>query len=483
MLLRRIRQIAKKSSLRPVRKERFFIPLAKTPAFSILLLLYIAIFLLQSFFPQAWLQHVMAGCALIACLAALNRARRSALLPSLFLAGCGFLLMMQGNPQPLDWSKAVIHNAPLLSLVLTVPLLSSILAFEPYPQYLSRITAGQMTSPFRFYAVVAAMVTFLSCLLNLASLHFVHQLLRGTADKCPSHLFPRALARGFTPNVMWSPSFISVALAIQYAGISWFTVAPVGISLALASMGCSLLVGWFEYGKLPDFAPAQPATTETAIDNRTAKTGLLKLLCQTSLLISMIILLEYTTKKSALILVPLISFIGPVVLAVIYGKTGTYSLQFRSYLKEKLSKMHNETLLFSAIGFFGYALARSEIPAQIPLLVSHFGLDTPLKLSLLIVASIGLLSLLGIHPMITIAAIAVSLPPGSIPLSGRELAGAFLTGYVLYSLCSPFSAINLILSSLTRLNPLVVGLKQNFCFALLNMAVSIAIILFLFTPQ
>ena len=143
-----------------------------------------------------------------------------------------------------NWSLA------MLSLVLTVPLLSSILAFEPYPQYLSRITAGQMTSPFRFYAVVAAMVTFLSCLLNLASLHFVHQLLRGTADKCPSHLFPRALARGFTPNVMWSPSFISVALAIQYAGISWFTVAPVGISLALASMGCSLLVGWFEYGKL-----------------------------------------------------------------------------------------------------------------------------------------------------------------------------------------------------------------------------------------
>jgi hypothetical protein len=402
---------------------------------------------------------------------------------SLILIGIGSYLLLSVQATPTDWAKATTHNAPLLSLVLTVPLLSSILAFEPYPQYLSRITAGLMTSPFRFYAVAATMVTFLSCLLNLASLHFVHQLLRGTADKCPASLFPRALARGFTPNVMWSPSFISVALAIQYAGISWFTVAPVGIALALAGIACSLLIGWFEYGKLPDFAPDQTEAAEKLIDRQTAKIGLIKLLCQTGLLISMIILLEYATKKSALILVPLISFIGPILLAAIYGKTRTYSLQFREYYGEKLSRMHNETLLFSAIGFFGYALALSDFPAQIPLLVNHFGLDTPLKLILLIVAAIGLLSLLGIHPMITIAAIAVSLPPGSIPLSGRELAGAFLTGYVLYSLCSPFSAINLIMSSLTKMNPLVVGLKQNFSFALVYMTVSIAIILLLFVPQ
>ena len=321
------------------------------------------------------------------------------------------------------------------------------------------------------------MVTFLSCLLNLASLHFVHQLLRSTADKCPASLFPRALARGFTPNVMWSPSFISVALAIQYAGISWFTVAPVGIALALTGFGCVLFIGWLEYGKLPDFEPDQMDAIEKLIDKQTAKIGLFKLLCQTGLLISMIIILEYTTKKSALILVPLISFTGPVVLAAIYGKTKTYLQQFHGYFGEKLSQMHNETLLFSAIGFFGYALTHSDLPAQIPLLVNHFGLDTPFKLVLLIVAAIGLLSLLGIHPMITIAAISVSLPPGSIPLSGRELAGAFLAGYVLYSLCSPFSAINLIMSSLTKFNPLVVGLKQNFSFALVYMTLSIAIIL------
>ena len=463
--------------MRHAGKERAPISKLRIYSTSVLLLLYVCLFLIQAFFPSLYIRGIMGLAALIVILVNFVAIRPATRLISVILIGVGSYLLLSVQATFTDWAKAGTHNAPLLSLVLTVPLLSSILAFEPYPQYLSRITTGLMTSPFRFYAVSATMVTFLSCLLNLASLHFVHQLLRSTADKCPASLFPRALARGFTPNVMWSPSFISVALAIQYAGISWFTVAPVGIALALTGFGCVLFIGWLEYGKLPDFEPGQMDAIEKLIDKQTAKIGLFKLLCQTGLLISMIIILEYTTKKSALILVPLISFTGPVVLAAIYGKTRTYLQQFHGYFGEKLSQMHNETLLFSAIGFFGYALTHSDLPAQIPLLVNHFGLDTPFKLVLLIVAAIGLLSLLGIHPMITIAAISVSLPPGSIPLSGRELAGAFLAGYVLYSLCSPFSAINLIMSSLTKFNPLVVGLKQNFSFALVYMTLSIAIIL------
>ena len=337
-----------------------------------------------------------------------------------------------------------------------------------------------MTSPFRLYAIASLMITFLSSLLNLASLHFVHHLLSPAATRCPASLLPRALVRGFTPNVMWSPSFISVALALQYAGISWFTLAPLGISLALVGIVCSLTLAWFEYGSLPNFSTEPSVASKHPAEIRDAQKGLFKLLCQTGLLISMIILLEYSTNKSALVLVPLISLTAPAFLARIYGKTAVYKLQFREYLCQTLSRMHNETLLFSAIGFFGYALANSDFPAQIPLLVSRFGLDTPVKLIVLIIGLISLLSMLGIHPMITIAAIAASLPPGSIALSGRELAGAFLTGYMAYGICSPFSAINLMMSSLTKQNPLVTGLRQNLAFALLYAALSIGIILQLF---
>ena len=191
----------------------------------------------------------MAFCVLLACLASLTAVRRSTLLLSLFLIGSGFLMMLQGNPQGLDWRKAEIHNSSLLCLVLTVPLLGSILSFEPFSRYLTLITAPYITSPYRLYATAVMMNTALSSLLNLASMHFVHHLLRPRAAHCPPSLFSQALFRGFMPNVMWSPSYISVAIAIQYSGISWFSLAPVGISLALTGILWALLLGWLEYGK------------------------------------------------------------------------------------------------------------------------------------------------------------------------------------------------------------------------------------------
>jgi len=82
--------------------------------------------------------------------------------------------------------------------------------------------------------------------------------------------------------------------------------------------------------------------------------------------------------------------------------------------------------------------------------------------------------------MITIAALAASLPPGSIPLSTIQLAGSFLAGYTLYSVLSPFSAVNLMVGSLSKQSPLVIGLQQNGGFALVYALVSIIIILVLF---
>lgn len=430
----------------------------------------------------------MAFCVLLACLTSLTAVRRSTLLLSLFLIGSGFLMMLQGNPQGLDWSKAAIHNSSLLCLVLTVPLLGSILSFEPFSRYLTLITAPYITSPYRLYATTVMMNTALSSLLNLASMHFVHHLLRPRAAHCPPSLFSQALFRGFMPNVMWSPSYISVAIAIQYSGISWFSLAPVGISLALTGILWALLLGWLEYGNLAAFTADTKSDTlatnaETATDRQIAVRGLWKLLSMILLLIFLIVFLEYFTHKSALVLVPLISFAGPMLLARIYGKSAVYSSQFREYVIAKLPKTQNEMLLFSAIGFFGYALSTSSFPAKIPLLVSQFGLDTPLKLALLIVGIIVLFATIGIHPMITIAAVAVSMPPGSITLSGQQLAGTFLAGYMFYGICSPFSATNLIMSNLTAQNPIVTGLRQNGIFATTYVFLALSLLLLVFSAH
>ena len=394
---------------------------------------------------------------------------------SLLLIAVGLYFMVSYQVPLNGWIKASINNASLISLLLTVPLLSSILYFEPYQQHLSTIVAKFVSTPFRFYVVVSTLLTLLASLINLASFHFVHQLFRGMAEKFPAKLFNSALIRGFLPNTLWSPSYISVAFISQYVNLSWLALAPLGISLAAAGTPLLLLLGWLEYGRSPATAAVNSADTLPIAGN--ARQSLLKLSFQTSILIVLIVALEQITHKSAMVIVPLVSVVGPLTLALVYGRSEAYLAQTGDFFRHRLPRITNEIILFTAIGFFGYALGSSDIPTYIPLLINRLGLDTPLLLLPLLIFSIGILSIFGIHPMITIAALAASLPPGSVPLSPLQMAGAYLTGYMLYSVLSPFSAANLLLGSLAKESPVAVGPKQNGGFAFLYATLCIGIIL------
>jgi hypothetical protein len=414
--------------------------------------------------------------AILLFLLAFSSARPATRIMSLILIAVGVYFMLTCQASPESWVKASTYNAALISLVLTVPLLGSILYFEPYQHHLSILISRFASTPYRFYVVASMMLTLLAALINLASFHFIHQLLRKTAEKYPEKLFTSALIRGFLPNIMWSPSYISVALASQYANISWFALAPIGISMAVAGVSSLLLAGWVEYGQLKSsFSPDILPDSQSGIGDSVK--SLMKLVLQTGILIFLIVALEYLTHKSAMVIVPLVAFTGPLLLSIAYGKTGVYLAESREFITHRLPLMNNEVILFPAIGFFGYALGISDIPAYIPVLISRLGLDTPASLLPLIVFAIGVLSIIGIHPMITIAALAASLPPGSVPLSSIQLAGAYLAGYTLYSVLSPLSAANLLVGSLSRQSPLSVGLRQNGGFAVMFTIISIGIIL------
>ena len=397
---------------------------------------------------------------------------------SLLLIAVGLYFMWAYQVPMSGWIKASIYNASLISLLLTVPLLSSILYFEPYQQHLSAVVVKYVSSPFRFYAVVSAILTLLASLINLASFHFVHQLFRPLAKQYPEKLFNSALIRGFLPNTLWSPSYISVAFISQYVNLSWLALAPLGISLAAAGAPLLLGLGWLEYGRSSISTPVQDPNPTPGFESSRKSLG--KLVFQTVVLIILIVALEQYTKKSAMVIVPLVSLIGPLLLALAYGRSEAYLAQARDFLQHRLPLITNEIVLFTAIGFFGYALGISEIPQYIPLLINQLGLDTPQLLLPILVFSIGLFSTIGIHPMITIAALATSLPPGSVPLSPLQMAGAYLAGYMLYTVLSPFSAANLLLGSLAQQSPVTVGLKENGGFAVLYAVLCIGIILVCF---
>lgn len=446
---------------------------------SAIMLGYIGLFLINAFWPDAYLQGAMGLAALLIFLLTFSLARPPTRYVSILLIAVGVYMLIVYEASSASWVKASIYNSSIISLVLTVPLLGTILYFEPYQKYLSTIVLRFVKSPYQFYAISSLLVAFLSSLMNLASFHFVYQLLHPLSLRYPSRLFNSALVRGFLPNMIWSPSYIAVAIAAQYSRLSWFEVAPVGLAIAAVGIVTILLLGWIEFGRLKT-VPAEPISSEPHESIVEATRSLLKLGLQIAVLISLIVVIEYLTHKSALVIVPLVSLTGPLFLALIYGKTEAFATQSREFITQKLPRMNNEMILFSAIGFFGHSLAISDIPGYIPVFINHMGLDTAATLVPLIIFSIGLLSLVGLHPMITIAALAAALPPGSIPLSPRQLAGTFLTGYMFYTAISPFSAVNLFMGSLSKQTHFMIGPQQNGLFSLIYTLLAIGVLLAFF---
>lgn len=427
-----------------------------------LMLGFVCSFLINSFIFHKILEILMVFLIIVIIIFTLPLVRgfNKYLSVSLFIIGIYLLSNNKANLQ--DWMKALIENAGLISLLLTVPLLGITLYYDDFQTNIARISEKHMKSNFSFYVITILMINILGMLLNLASLPLVHQIMERLSEKYSKESFYKALTRGFSTNILWSPNFVSVAVVLHYLKIPWYKIAPAGFSLALLATLLSIFIE-----KLNTVNKQKIKHEKTKSINENNGLIILKLTFLIFFLIAFIIALENYTHKSVLIIVPLVSFIAPLVLAIILKKTNIYKIKFKEYLNYSLPRMNNEVLLFTSIGFLGYALSISGLNRYIPLIIEKLGFNTPATLIPLFLVVISVLSIAGVHPIITISTIAVTLSDNTIPLSEIQMALTLLAGYLMYTIISPFSAVTLIVSSISKQNPLNVSLKLNCVYAVL----------------
>jgi hypothetical protein len=432
--------------------------MTKKKTLSALLFLYLATFIFNTFFPSDIARYVMFVPLALVHFLAFGAVKRASKIIGGILTVLGVLLLTGSGAKADDWVNAWLNNAPVICLLLTVSLFTIPLYFEPYHDALNTNVARFAKSPFRFYALTLSLTTALASLLNVASLPFVHNLLKGTAARYPDGVVAKSLIRGTAVNMFWSPAFISLAIVIKYSGISWFAILPCGAALALAAYLAALAFGAVEFRGVSREPEEGVEGSSSAI--------LLKLFLQMAIMMVFIALLQYYTGKSALVTVPLVSLTGPLLLALIFSRRRVFTVRIREYFAATLPNSYGEVILFTSFGFFGYALGMSEVKDYIPLAIRYLGLDTPLTLIPLITFLTTFPCLFGVHPLITISTVAIALPPGSVALTNIQMAGALLLGYVCYGNLSPFSAVNLVIIGLTKEDPVKASIRRNWPFAL-----------------
>ncbi|KJS21519.1 MAG: hypothetical protein VR72_10285 [Clostridiaceae bacterium BRH_c20a] len=427
----------------------------------IFLLGYMVLFLLYAFFPYSILKTIMLPIVILILITSYPNLKDYNKYLALVLFVIGTVLMIYNKANIGDVIRGFTDNAGLISLILTVPLLSVIFDYDNFNSIISSLTEKYITSPKSFYVTTLFIINSIGMLLNLASIPLVHQILGNTSQNYHKRLYYRALTRGFCVNLLWSPNFVSIAIVLNYIDISWYKLAPFGFLLAMLNN----IIGLFmerKYLKQEQFRGKIGKAEQ--IDKR----KVFKLVFLLLSLIIFIVLLEFIIGKSVLVVVPLVSIIAPVIFALGLKKLDVLKKKVNKYYTGILLDKHNEVFLFTAIGFFGYALGNSPFKQYIPMLIEKLGINTSVPIILFILLVIAGLSIIGVHPLVSISAIAVTVPVASTPLNELQMALTLLTGYMMYNLLSPFSIPTLVMTGLTRESPLAVSLNINLYYVMVS---------------
>ncbi len=264
----------------------------------------------------------------------------------------------------------------------------------------------------------------LGAVLNLAVLPIVARRTLVDARARPGAI--RALTRGYTSAVLWSPFFAGMATALTYApGADWPTLAAWGLPLAGFALAYTLLAGRLGW-------PAELA----AHRGFPLTPGSLGLPLGLALL-----LLALHTRLPGWPMLALIAVTAPLVTAGLLllrrGRRGWVGL--RLHLRTGLADTRGEVILFLAAGFLGVGVTAALPPLGETGALPGFGPG----LASAVVGIITLGAILGLHPLIGIAVLAPVLTP--LDPDPILLGLTFTLAWSLGTALGPLSATQLLL--------------------------------------
>lgn len=391
---------------------------------------------------------------------------------SLFLIGIAIMLIHGANV--LQWQEGLNKNAGIIALIVTVPMMSFPLYYDDFQEAIINISGKYLNTSQSFYRVTSILSYSLGILLYLAGITLIFNLLKEANSKYSKILFSTALTRGFMGSSLWSPNFVGMAVVLHYLNLSWLKIAPWGFLLSIITLVFSIKYMDFLYGNNKEVNDLPQSDVHLTRDD---KKSVLKLAILTFALIMIIVVSETYTGLSVLVIVPVLAFLIPPVIALLWGKQEIYISSLKDYLL-KLPQMKNEFILFTAAGFFGESLNIAGVGNYISGFVHYVDIQEPFFLILIFFAAIILPSLLGIHPVIGVSTLAITLPVTQIPLQEVQYALTLLAAYGISLILSPTSGTVLVTSGLFKENPLHIGFLWNWKYSLVLCALYVGILSF-----
>jgi len=294
--------------------------------------------------------------------------------------------------------------------------------------------------------------------------------------KLPSAMSAKSYVVGFSTAMMWSPYFASVTLVLNYQNVPYSEYFLYGMGLSLLSLvlGNILFAFWVKRNPLNIDEEAASITFEKKHRN-----NLYKLVLFVILLISSCLLIERFTHWSMVVIVCLLSVIVPLLFGLFSREWEKLLPAFIDFRDRTVPMMNNEIMLFMSAGMLAYALKGTSIMNGVSSFLTFLANRSFILFAIAILAIVFCVTYMGIHQIAAVGVLAMQLDPGDLGISSLALALTLLLTWSTTTALSPFSGLNLMVSTFAHVSGNQVGLRINGLHLLAVVFIGIAIISFI----
>ena len=333
-------------------------------------------------------------------------------------------LVWAAHYQPLDWQKALSANRHLIAMLCAVTFLRLVATRE--------LSCDQSHPT----GVKALIRTLFGVHLFGSVINYSAPILMGErlfAGKSLHAAQAMVLSRGFGAAAFWSPFFVAMGVALTNApGSELISISLAGIPLAVLALAMT----WQELRHRTDLNP---------VEGYPMQTHALKI--PALLAVTILVTHELLDQIPVVTLIACASLVLTILLLFKRQPT-TVHQPLTEHIHHALPNMQSELWLFLSAGVLATGINAVVQVTGFDLAISQAG---ALEISLFVLLAL-VCSILAIHPVITISSAGSLLTP--LATSPDLLALSFLMIWVLGVTASPFSGLNLSMSSRFQLNNL-----------------------------
>lgn len=294
----------------------------------------------------------------------------------------------------------------------------------------------------------------LGSILNIAGLSFLTSVVEDEKNSELKRRLSVTLMLGFAAVSCWSPFFIGmIVVLVALPELNWSDFAPIGVAMAILLIFFGWLYDLWRYPKSKNENP-NVHTKPFSLINFSKSIAILVILVGLTI--------GFVEGVGTNIPVAL-SIIGPPfsICWFLFQKKRGEDIVGRTagLLKNVISifpRFRNESLVFAAANMFGLGVSAVLPENNFSNFLNNWVPYSDLKLVILVIVLVGL-SILGIHPVITVIGVTAVCPPSALGIDSMVIALTYLGCWGLSTSISPFSGTTLFMSRVTGEAAHVVG--------------------------